>query len=69
MKHSKKKKQGGTGRPHKWASGKTTPIRVPVVFLKKVLAFIDELDRREQERKLLKSSKPLIKLWQPDPQK
>jgi len=48
MKLSKKKKQGGTGRPHKWASGKTKPIRVPVAFLKKVLAFINELDRQEQ---------------------
>jgi hypothetical protein len=69
MKHSKKKKQGVGGRPHKWASGKTKTVRVPVAFLKEVFALINELDRREQERKLLESSKPFIKLWQPDPQK
>jgi len=69
MKHSKNKKQGVGGRPHKWASGKTKTVRVPVAFLKEVFALINELDRREQERKLLESSKPLIKLWQPDPQK
>jgi hypothetical protein len=69
MKHSKKKKQSVGGRPHKWASGKTKTVRVPVAFLKEVFALINELDRREQERKLLESSQPLIKLWQPDPQK
>ena len=69
MKLSKKKKQGVGGRPHKWASGKTTPIRVPVAFLKEILAFINELDRREQERKYLESPQPFIKLWHPDPQK
>jgi hypothetical protein len=69
MKHSKKKKQGVGGRPHKWASGKTKTVRVPMAFLKEVFALINELDRREQERKLLESCKPLIKLWQPDPQK
>jgi hypothetical protein len=69
MKHSRKKKQGVGGRPPKWASGKTTPIRVPVVFLKQVVAFINELDRREQERKFLESSPPFVKLWHPDPQK
>jgi hypothetical protein len=69
MKHSKKKKQGVGGRPHKWASGKTKTVRVPVAFLKEVFALINELDRREQERKLLQSSQPLIKLWHPDPQK
>jgi hypothetical protein len=47
MKPSKKKKAGGIGRPPKWASGKTKTIRVPVAFLKEVLAFINELDRRE----------------------
>jgi hypothetical protein len=60
MKHSKKKKQGVGGRPHKWASGKTKTIRVPVAFLKEVLAFINELDRREQERKLLESLRSAI---------
>ena len=69
MKHSKKKKQGVGGRPYKWASGKTKTVRVPVAFLKEVFALINELDRREQERKLLQSSQPLIKLWQPDLQK
>jgi hypothetical protein len=69
MKHSKKKKQGVGGRPHKWASGKTKTVRVPVVFLKQVFALIDELDRREQERKYLESPQPFIKLWQPDLQK
>jgi len=69
MKHSKKKKQGVGGRPHKWASGKTKTVRVPVAFLKEVFALINELDRREQERKVLESCKPLIKLWHPDPQK
>jgi hypothetical protein len=69
MKHSKKKKQGVGGRPYKWASGKTKTVRVPVAFLKEVFALINELDRREQERKLLQSSQPLIKVWQPDPQK
>jgi hypothetical protein len=69
MKRSKKKKQGVGGRPYKWASGKTKTVRVPVAFLKEVFALINELDRREQERKLLQSSQPLIKLWQPDPQK
>jgi hypothetical protein len=69
MKHSKKKKQGVGGRPHKWASGKTKTVRVPVVFLKQVFVLIDELDRREQERKYLESPQPFIKLWQPDPQK
>jgi hypothetical protein len=67
MKLSKKKKQGGTGRPSKWASGKTKPIRVPVVFLKKVLAFIDELDRREQERKAWETSIPFFNSERPDP--
>jgi len=67
MKLSKKKKQGGTGRPPKWASGKTKPIRVPVVFLKKVLAFIDELDRREQQRKAWEASMPFFKSERPDP--
>jgi len=57
MKLSKKKKQGGTGRPPKWASGKTTPIRVPVVFLKKVLAFINELE----------ASIPFLNSERPDP--
>ena len=70
MKPSKKKKAGGIGRPPKWASGKTKTIRVPVVFLKEVLAFINELDRREvdrweQQRK--ESLKPFIKLGHPDP--
>jgi hypothetical protein len=69
MKHSKKKKQGVGGRPHKWASGKTKTVRVPVVFLKQVFALIDELDRREQERKYLESPQPFIKLWHPGPQK
>jgi hypothetical protein len=67
MKLSKKKKVGGTGRPSKWASGKTKTIRVPVAFLKEVLAFINELDRREQQRK--ESFKPFIKLGHPDPWK
>jgi hypothetical protein len=69
MKHSKKKKQGVGGRPHKWASGKTKTVRVPVAFLKEVFALIDELDRREQERKYLESPQPFIKLWHPGPQK
>ena len=69
MKHSKKKKQGVGGRPHKWASGKTKTVRVPVAFLKQVFALIDELDRREQERKYLESPQPFIKLWHPGPQK
>ena len=67
MKLSKKKKRGGTGRPPKWASGKTKTIRVPVAFLKEVLAFINELDRREEQRK--ESFKPFIKLGHPDPWK
>jgi hypothetical protein len=67
MKLSKKKKQGGTGRPHKWASGKTKTIRVPVAFLKKVLAFIDELDRREQQRKAWEASIPFFKSERSDP--
>ena len=65
MKHSKKKKASGIGRPPKWVSGKTKTIRVPVAFLKEVLAFINELDRREQQRK--ESFKPFIKLGHPDP--
>ena len=69
MKHSKKKKQGVGGRPHKWASGKTKTVRVPVAFLREVFALIDELDRREQERKYLESPQPFIKLWHPGPQK
>jgi hypothetical protein len=72
MKLSKKKKVGGTGRPHKWASGKTKTIRVPVVFLKEVLAFISELDRREvdrREQQRKESLKPFIKLGHPDPWK
>jgi hypothetical protein len=69
MKHSRKKKQGVGGRPHKWASGKTKTVRVPVAFLKEVFALIDELDRREQERKYLESPQPFIKLWHPGPQK
>jgi hypothetical protein len=67
MKYSKKKKAGGIGRPPKWVSGKTKTIRVPVAFLKEVLAFINELDRREQQRK--ESFKPFIKLGHPDPWK
>jgi hypothetical protein len=67
MKPSKKKKAGGIGRPPKWVSGKTKTIRVPVAFLKEVLAFINELDRREQQRK--ESFKPFIKLGHPDPWK
>jgi len=67
MNFSKKKKQGGTGRPHKWASGKTKTIRVPVAFLKKVLAFIDELDRQEQQRKAWEASMPFFKSERPDP--
>jgi hypothetical protein len=69
MKRSKKKKQRVGGRPHKWASGKTKTVRVPIAFLKEVFALIDELDRREQERKYLESPQPFIKLWHPDPQK
>ena len=69
MKHSKKKKQGVGGRPHKWASGKTKTVRVPVAFLKEVFALIDELDRREQERQYLESPQPFIKLWHPGSQK
>ncbi len=69
MKRSKKKKQAVGGRPYKWASGKTKAIRVPIVFLKEILAFINELDRREQERKFLESSQPLIKVGRPNPQK
>jgi hypothetical protein len=69
MKHSRKKKQGVGGRPPKWASGKTTPIRVPVVFLKQVVAFINELDRREQQQKAWESSMPFFKPGHPDPQK
>jgi hypothetical protein len=69
MKHSKKKKLGVGGRPHKWASGKTKTVRVPVAFLKEVFALINELDRREQERKAWESPQPFIKLWHPDPQK
>jgi hypothetical protein len=69
MKRSKKKKQGAGGRPYKWASGKTKPVRVPVAFLKEVLAFINELDRREQERKFLESSEGFIKVGHPNPQK
>ena len=67
MKPSKKKKAGGIGRPPKWASGKTKTIRVPVAFLKQVLAFINELDRQDQQRK--ESFKPFIKLGHPDPWK
>jgi hypothetical protein len=67
MKPSKKKKAGGIGRPPKWASGKTKTIRVPVAFLKQVLAFINELDGQEQQRK--ESFKPFIKLGHPDPWK
>ncbi len=67
MKPSKKKKVGVIGRPPKWASGKTKTIRVPVAFLKEVLAFINELDRGEQQRK--ESFKPFIKLGHPDPWK
>ena len=67
MKPCKKKKAGGIGRPPKWASGKTKPIRVPIVFLKKVLAFIDELDRREQQRKAWEASMPFFKSERPDP--
>lgn len=66
MKHSKKKKQGVGGRPHKWASGKTKTVRVPVAFLKEVFALIDELDRREQQRKAWESSQSFIKLGHPD---
>ena len=66
MKLSKNKKQGGTGRPSKWASGKTKPIRVRVVFLEKVLAFINELDRQEQQRKAWEASMPFIKPERPD---
>jgi len=67
MKLSKKKKQGGTARPHKWTSGKTKPIRVPVAFLKKVLAFINELDRQEQQRKAWEASMTFIKPERRDP--
>jgi hypothetical protein len=67
MKLSKKKKQGGTGRPHKWASGKTKTIRDPIAFLKQVLAFINELDRRQQQRKAWESSMSFIKPEHPDP--
>jgi hypothetical protein len=67
MKLSKNKKRGGTGRPHKWASGKTKTIRVPVAFLKKVLAFINELDRQEQQRKAWEASIPFFKSERPDP--
>ena len=69
MKRSKNKKQGVGGRPYKWASGKTKTIRVPVAFLKQVLAFINELDRREQERKVWESSQEFIKIGHPSPQK
>jgi len=69
MKPSKKKNKSGSGRPPKWASGKTTPIRVPVVFLKQVVAFINELDRREQQRKAWESSMPFFNPGPPDPQK
>jgi hypothetical protein len=69
MKRSKNKKQGVGGRPYKWVSGKTKTIRVPVAFLKQVLAFINELDRREQQRQVWESSQSLIKVGRPDPQK
>ena len=69
MKYSKKKKAGGIGRPPKWVSGKTKTIRVPVAFLKQVLAFINELDRGEQQRQAWESSQSLIKVGHPDPQK
>jgi hypothetical protein len=69
MKRSKKKKQGVGGRPYKWASGKTKTVRVPIAFLKEVFALINELDRREQERKVWKSSQSFIKAGHPDPQK
>jgi hypothetical protein len=69
MKHSKNKKQGVGGRPYKWASGKTKTIRVPVAFLNQVSAFIDELDRREQERKVWESFQEFIKIGHPSPQK
>jgi hypothetical protein len=67
MKRSKNKKQDVGGRPYKWASGKTKTIRVPVAFLKQVLAFINELDRREQQRKAWEASMPFIKSECPDP--
>ena len=66
MKRSKNKKQGVGGRPYKWASGKTKTIRVPVAFLKQVLAFINELDRQEQQRKAWEASMPFIKPERPD---
>ncbi len=69
MKRSKNKKQGAGGRPYKWASGKTKTIRVPVAFLNQVLAFINELDRREQQCQAWESSQSLIKVGHPDPQK
>jgi len=69
MKRSKNKKQGVGGRPYKWISGKTKTIRVPVAFLNQVLAFINELDRREQERKVWESSQEFIKIGHPSPQK
>jgi hypothetical protein len=69
MKRSKKKKQGVGGRPYKWASGKTKTVRVPIAFLKEVFALINELDRREQERKVWESSQSFIKAGHPNPQK
>ena len=53
MKRSKKKKQGAGGRPYKWASGKTKPVRVPIAFLKEVFALINELDQREAGTQIL----------------
>jgi len=69
MKRSQKKKQGVGGHPYKWASGKTKTVRVPVVFLKEVFALINELDRREQERKVWESYQAFIKMGHPSPQK
>jgi hypothetical protein len=51
MKRSKNKKQGVGGPPTNGSQVKQKTIRVPVAFLKQVLAFINELDRREQQRK------------------
>jgi hypothetical protein len=69
MKHSRNKKQGVGGRPYKWASGKTKTVRVPIAFLKEVFAFINELDRREQQRQVWESSQPFIKVVHLNPQK
>jgi len=69
MKRLKKKKQGVSGRPYKWASGKTKTVRVPIALLKEVFALINELDRREQQRRIWESSQPFIKTGHPDPQK